>query len=70
VINYWRLQSSNARTKSVGVLEREEGLVILDEIGEILQLYKEEKSEITNLFIKRCESWLKQKKRKKYENDK
>ncbi len=62
VLNYWRQQSSNARTKPVGVLEREEGEIIMEEIGVHLQLNNEKKQEIKNEFVRKCESWIKLKK--------
>lgn len=62
VLNYWRQQSSNARTKPVGVLEREEGEIIMEEIGVHLQLNNEKKQEIKNEFLRKCESWIKLKK--------
>lgn len=52
VLNYWRLQSSNARTKAPGVLELEEGDVIIDEIARILDLDQREKEKIKNKFNK------------------
>jgi glycosyltransferase involved in cell wall biosynthesis len=59
VLNYWRLQSSNARNKAAGVMESEEGEVIMDEIAEVLGVDLHEKERLKDAFRKKCAGWLK-----------
>lgn len=58
VLNYWRLQSSNARTKAAGVLEREESEVIMDEIAEVLAVDLQEKKRLKDKFREMCTEWI------------
>ena len=58
VLNYWRLQSSNARTKAAGILELEEGEVIMDEIAEVLAVDLQEKERLKDKFRQRCTGWF------------
>ena len=58
VLNYWRLQSSNARSKAVGILEREEGEIIMDEIAEVLAVDLQEKKKLKDKFRQKCAGWL------------
>ncbi len=56
-INYWRQNSSNARTRVPGVLEWKEGRVILEEVGELLKLTKYERAKVIERFRQRCVAW-------------
>ena len=58
VMNYWRLQSSNARTKAAGVLESEEGGAIMEEIGKTLALDINQKEILKKDFSMKCAAWM------------
>ena len=57
VLNYWRLQSSNARTKAPGMLEWEEAQKIIAEISNILKLDKKDQLKLLSSFEKKCIEW-------------
>jgi glycosyltransferase involved in cell wall biosynthesis len=56
-LNYWRLNSSNARTSKPGVVEWDEGQKILNEACDILKLNHEERAQLLNRFSNRCAEW-------------
>jgi glycosyltransferase involved in cell wall biosynthesis len=56
-LNYWRLGSSNARTKPQGEIEWQEGKKVIREIAKILGKTETERSELLATFKKRCVSW-------------
>jgi hypothetical protein len=56
-LNYWRLGSSNARTKPAGEIEWIEGKKVLHEIAEIQGTSETEKLKILASFKEKCESW-------------
>jgi hypothetical protein len=64
-LNYWRLGSSNARTKPAGEIEWREGRKVLREIAKILGLTEKEESEVLALFKKKCDHWKKSSKTSK-----
>jgi len=64
-LNYWRLGSSNARTKPAGEIEWREGSKVLREIAKILGLTEKEESEVLALFKKKCDHWKKSSKTSK-----
>ena len=57
VLNYWRLQTSNARTKPPGDLEWVEGQKIIMEISRILEIKNEDKLLLIKRFDEKCNSW-------------
>jgi len=57
VLNYWRQQSSNARTKPPGVLEWVEGQEVIMEISRILEIKNEDKLLLIKRFDEKCNSW-------------
>ena len=57
-LNYWRLGSSNARTKPQGEIEWQEGKKVICEIAKILGKAEIERSELLAAFKKRCVSWV------------
>lgn len=56
-LNYWRLQSSNARNRPPGELEWQEGQKIIAEIGELLELEAQQREVLLNKFHERCIHW-------------
>ena len=56
-LNYWRLGSSNARTKPQGEIEWKEGKKVIREISDILGTADTARSELLATFKKRCVSW-------------
>ena len=56
-LNYWRLGSSNARTKPAGEIEWIEGKKVLHEIAKIMGTSETEKLKLLALFKENCESW-------------
>ena len=56
-VNYWRLASSNARTKSPGEIEWEEGSRVLVEVCRILGPDGPGESRLLEQFRKRCNGW-------------
>jgi glycosyltransferase involved in cell wall biosynthesis len=56
-LNYWRIGSSNARTRTPGEIEWSEGSKILEQIAEILQLEDSGKKALLNTFRLRCNDW-------------
>jgi len=58
-LNYWRQQSSNARTQAPGVLEWEEGQRIISYLAQHLQLSESEKAKLLKDFATRCSEWMK-----------
>ena len=57
-LNYWRLDSSNARTKPPGELEWDEGSKVLEAIAAITGLREQKKNRLLEDFRKRCAGWL------------
>jgi glycosyltransferase involved in cell wall biosynthesis/SAM-dependent methyltransferase len=56
-LNYWRIGSSNARTKAPGEIEWQEGKKVIRVVAEILGTTDTERSELLGTFKKRCVSW-------------
>jgi glycosyltransferase involved in cell wall biosynthesis len=56
-LNYWRLGSSNARTKPEGEIEWREGKKVIREIAKILGTTDTKRSDLLGTFKKRCVSW-------------
>ena len=63
-LNYWRLASSNARTKTPGEVEWEEGCRVLREIAHVLGLDGPGEDRLIDQFRKRCDGW-----KAKHENE-
>jgi glycosyltransferase involved in cell wall biosynthesis len=63
-LNYWRLQSSNARTRPTGELEWEEGQRVIEEIAKIINASPIEKKELLTSYRKKCNDWYKKNKTK------
>ena len=57
-LNFWRLQSSNARTSPPGVLEWQEGERILAWAAARLGLSEAERDRAMLNFLRRCWHWL------------
>lgn len=57
-LNFWRLQSSNARTSPPGVLEWKEGEQILGWAAARLNLSEAERDRVLLNFLRRCWQWL------------
>jgi len=57
-LNYWRLQSSNARTEPPGVLEWHEGERILNWACDQLDLSEAERDSVLLAFYQKCQLWL------------
>ena len=57
-LNFWRLQSSNARTEAPGVLEWQEGERILTWACNHLQLSEAERDGVLLSFYQKCNQWL------------
>jgi glycosyltransferase involved in cell wall biosynthesis len=57
-LNYWRLQSSNARTAAPGVLEWQEGERILTWACNQLHLSEGERDSVLLTFFQKCQMWL------------
>jgi len=57
-LNYWRLQSSHARTAQPGVLEWQEGERILTWACDHLCLSEAERDSVLLAFFQRCQEWL------------
>jgi len=60
-LNYWRIGSSNARTKAPGEIEWSEGSGVIREIASILDLQDVKRSALIEAFRKRCEKWVQEK---------
>ena len=58
-LNFWRLNSSNARTSAPGTLEWIEGERVLTEATKLLDLGEAEKNKILHAFLKKCWGWQK-----------
>jgi len=58
-LNYWRLNTSNARSSAPGTLEWIEGERVLSEAVALLNLGEAEKNAIVLEFLKRCWGWQK-----------
>jgi len=58
MLNKWRINSSNARTRPPGDLEWREGRRVLEEIATILNMEGVERANILNSFSRECQSWL------------
>lgn len=56
-LNFWRLQSSNARTEPPGVLEWQEGERILNWACDHLQLVETERDSVLLAFYQKCQVW-------------
>lgn len=59
-LNFWRLNTSNARTRPPGDLEWSEGQEILAEVAELLRLDDSSRQAIIREFKARCDGWLAQ----------
>jgi glycosyltransferase involved in cell wall biosynthesis len=64
-LNYWRIGSSNARTKPPGEIEWQEGKKVLREIAKILQFTDAKTNDLLDLFRERCREWQDKHKEKK-----
>jgi len=69
-LNYWRIGSSNARTRTPGEVEWSEGSKILEQIAEILQLEDSGKQALLNTFRQRCKEWQEKHKETNLSNNK
>jgi glycosyltransferase involved in cell wall biosynthesis/glycogen synthase/SAM-dependent methyltransferase len=58
MLNKWRINSSNARTRPPGELEWREGRHVLSEIAEILSLDPVGRANLLHAFSRECQSWL------------
>ena len=56
-LNYWRLNTSNARTRPPGNLEWKEGKQILNEAADLLELNVGERAAMVEAFHVRCLAW-------------
>ena len=56
-LNYWRLQTSNARTRPTGELEWEEGQRVIAEIARIMTASPHEESQLLTSYRKKCNAW-------------
>jgi glycosyltransferase involved in cell wall biosynthesis len=57
-LNYWRQQSSNARSYPPGILEWKEGQKILGYVAQELALSEAEKDKLLLDFLSRCFEWI------------
>ncbi len=57
-LNFWRSQSSNARSAPPGVLEWEEGERVLGRGADLLGLSDAERDRVLLAFLRRCWRWL------------
>jgi glycosyltransferase involved in cell wall biosynthesis len=55
--NYWRLDSSNARSKPPGELEWEEGSRVLGEVSSLLGIDSHGENKLLEQFRRRCNWW-------------
>jgi hypothetical protein len=58
-LNYWRQQSSNARTYRPGVLELNEGSQIISYLARELGVPSTERDKLLGDFATRCSEWIK-----------
>lgn len=58
MLNKWRINSSNARTRPPGDLEWSEGRRVLSEIAEILGMDPIGRANLLHTFSRQCQSWL------------
>jgi len=56
-LSYWRLNTSNARTRPLGDLEWEEGQQVLNEAADLLELDAHARAAIVDAFRIRCLAW-------------
>jgi glycosyltransferase involved in cell wall biosynthesis len=56
-LNYWRLNSSNARTRPPGELEWQEGQAIIGELGNLLGWGTSERAAMLDGYRARCSGW-------------
>jgi nitrogen regulatory protein PII len=56
-LNYWRLTSSNARTKPPGEIEWEEGSRVLREVARLLGPKGPSEDRLLDQFSQRCDGW-------------
>lgn len=68
-LNYWRLNSSNARTKPPGELEWIEGARIVREACRILSLDDASVNQLLKSFHHRCEAWKNRREEEAAEGD-
>jgi len=57
-LNFWRLGSSNSRTKTPGVVEWDEGQRVIRHLAKELKLSEFETTQIMMGFEERCENWV------------
>jgi FkbM family methyltransferase len=57
-LNYWRQNSSHARTDLPGVLEWKEGQLVVQTAADLLELPAAEKRRLLKAFENRCQTWL------------
>jgi glycosyltransferase involved in cell wall biosynthesis len=57
-LNYWRQNSSHARTDLPGVLEWKEGQSVIQTAAELLEMSPNEKRLLLEAFEHRCQTWL------------
>jgi glycosyltransferase involved in cell wall biosynthesis/GT2 family glycosyltransferase/SAM-dependent methyltransferase len=58
MLNKWRINSSNARTRPPGDLEWREGRRVLEDIANILRLDSVGRANLLHSFSRECQSWL------------
>ena len=58
-LNYWRQDSSNARTHPPGVLELNEGGQIISYLAQELGMPAQERDKLLADFVTRCSKWMK-----------
>ena len=63
-LNYWRLASSNARTKPPGEIEWDEGSLVLREVARLLGTGNLGEERLLDQFRKRCDGWKAESKKK------
>jgi glycosyltransferase involved in cell wall biosynthesis len=57
-LNYWRQNSSHARTDLPGVLEWQEGQHVIQAAAELLEMSPSETRRLLEAFESRCQAWL------------
>ena len=57
-LNYWRLASSNARTKPAGEIEWNEGRKVINEIAVSLGLEPHQSNQLLKQYQQRCDEWM------------
>lgn len=57
-LNFWRIDSSNARTRVPGEVESVEGSRVLAEVARILQIDESAKNRLLESFKRRCDVWI------------